>query len=80
MKLRVTTYCQKEQYHMCYTEQGEKHLVDFLIDSLASKGVKPEFLIGKIVQVSHLTPYITIAYGVEVLGDDPDHVKSTTEE
>lgn len=65
MKLIVGSYNQAQDYHECKDDDGHTHRVDLTTDN--NKVGSNESLIGKVVEVESLTPYIEIGHGVKIL-------------
>lgn len=63
MKLDVLEYVERENYHVCEDEEGNRHRVDIMVDG-AFPGKFPQDLIGRTIECERLSPYITIAHGV----------------
>ncbi len=61
-KLKIVSYNQEHDYHVCIDERGIRKNIDLYTDR--KLGIKPEELIGREIEVEGLYPYLEIAIGV----------------
>lgn len=68
MKFRVLSYFKEGNYHKCENlNTHEIHRLDLFVGGLNSqieKPIKNDEIVGKVIQVDYLLPYIELASGV----------------
>lgn len=71
MRLKVISYNQEQDYHVCYVDgdKSKKMNVDLFVSSCFPEGVSNCSIVGKWVDVEYTFPYISIAHGVSILED-----------
>lgn len=71
MRFKVLSYNKQENYHICFDiRKSQSHKLDIFVDGL--DGFTNENIVGKIIDVDYLAPYIEIATGVRVVGEECD--------
>jgi len=64
MKLKVIAFNGQFDAHNCVDEDGNKHLVDIMVDgSLENKD--REYWVGKTIECDWLIPYLELAHNVK---------------
>ena len=71
MRLRVKSYHSGQNFHECRDDNGKLHRVDLFIDA-SLDGFDAESIVGQVVEVDDLTPFLTIASGVRVVQETDD--------
>lgn len=71
MRLQVIRYCADFDYHLCRDAAGEEHRVDLMVSGCLPAQTTPQDLVGHVVEVDELTPYISIACRVRAVIEHP---------
>lgn len=70
MKLKVIDYVpHPHDYHVCLDEKGFRVRADLTVSGDLVGISDNESLIGKTVEVECLTPYVSLAHGVQIVGE-----------
>jgi hypothetical protein len=64
MKLKVISYNEGSDYHLCHDERGEVLRVDLMVCGTLPKGTTPQSIVGKVVTCEYVHPFIVLAEGV----------------
>ena len=68
---KVESYNETQDYHLCRDSSGKVHRIDLMVDGGISVA-HPSELVGKLVSVASLNPYIiSLAVDVSILGPIP---------
>jgi hypothetical protein len=79
MRLRVTAYDRTQNYHICeevpFNSLRNDHRVDLYVDNDKALPIKPEDLVGKLVDVEWLSPFLELGQGVTLVEEDGEELK-----
>ena len=78
MRLKIVSYSQCLDAHMCIGDDGREYRVDLLIDGGLGP-LDPAELLGKTVEVEFLNPYIYLALGVRLVDGETTQTEKNNE-